>query len=41
MDLGLAAYLRQEQLARLRGKTWRQEELLPRQLVDLNARPRT
>jgi biofilm PGA synthesis N-glycosyltransferase PgaC len=29
-DLGLAAYLRQEQLARLRGRTWRQEELLPR-----------
>ncbi len=29
-DLSLAAYLRQEQLARLRGRTWRQEELLPR-----------
>ncbi len=29
-DLGLAAYLRQEQMARLRGRTWRQEELLPR-----------
>jgi len=29
-DLALAAYLRREQLARLLGRTWRQEELLPR-----------
>jgi glycosyltransferase involved in cell wall biosynthesis len=29
-DLGLATYLRQEQLARLQGRTLKQEELLPR-----------
>ena len=32
-DRGLAAYLRHEQIARLRGRTWKQEELLPRKLA--------
>ncbi len=32
-DPGLAAYLRQEHLARLCGRTWRQEELLPRKMA--------
>lgn len=32
-DRGLAAYLRHEQLARLRGRTWRQEELLSRKMA--------
>jgi poly-beta-1,6-N-acetyl-D-glucosamine synthase len=32
-DQGLAAFLRHEQLARLRGRTWRQEELLPRKMA--------
>ena len=32
-DPGLAAYLRQEQLGRLCGRTWRQEELLPRKMA--------
>jgi len=38
-DLGLAAYLRQEQLARLRGRTWRQEEMFPRKMISRSAAP--
>jgi len=30
---GLATYLRKEQLTRLKGQTWRQEELLPRKMA--------
>lgn len=39
-DLGLAAYLRQEQLARLEGRTWKQEEILPRKMADSSQGPK-